>query len=69
MIDRISRDRLAETLRQYVSGRVTNDTLDDLKINNEDYGVKEETFMGLSGSGDLFLTASSTMSRNFLYQY
>ena len=40
MIDRISRDKLAETLRQYVSGRVTNDTLDDLKINNEDYGVK-----------------------------
>ena len=40
MIDRISRDKLAETLRQYVSGRVTNDTLDDLKTNNEDYGVK-----------------------------
>lgn len=29
------------------------------------YGAKEETFMGLSGAGDLFLTASSTMSRNF----
>ncbi len=29
------------------------------------YGAKEETFLGLSGSGDLFLTASSTMSRNF----
>ena len=40
MIDRISRDKLAETLRQYVSGRITNDTLDDLKTNNEDYGVK-----------------------------
>jgi len=40
MIDRLSRDKLAETLRQYVSGRVTNDTLDDLKTNNEDYGVK-----------------------------
>jgi len=39
MIDRISRDKLAETLRQYTSGRITNDTLDDLKINNEDYGV------------------------------
>jgi hypothetical protein len=37
MIDRISRDKLAETLRQYTSGRITNDTLDDLKINNEDY--------------------------------
>ena len=40
MIDRISRDKLAETLRQYVSGRITNDTLDDLNINNEDFGVK-----------------------------
>ena len=31
----------------------------------EFYGAKEESFMGLSGAGDLFLTASSTMSRNF----
>ncbi len=30
-----------------------------------DYGAKDETFIGLSGAGDLFLTASSTMSRNF----
>ncbi len=29
------------------------------------YGAKEETFIGLSGAGDLFLTASSTLSRNF----
>lgn len=29
------------------------------------YGAKEDTFNGLSGAGDLFLTASSTMSRNF----
>ncbi len=29
------------------------------------YGAKSETFTGLSGAGDLFLTASSTMSRNF----
>ncbi|MCK5293392.1 MAG: NAD(P)-dependent glycerol-3-phosphate dehydrogenase, partial [Arcobacteraceae bacterium] len=29
------------------------------------FGAKSETFMGLSGAGDLFLTASSTMSRNF----
>jgi glycerol-3-phosphate dehydrogenase (NAD(P)+) len=27
--------------------------------------IKDETFMGLSGAGDLFLTASSTLSRNF----
>ena len=29
------------------------------------YKAKDETFLGLSGAGDLFLTASSTMSRNF----
>ncbi len=31
----------------------------------KEYGAQEETFIGLSGAGDLFLTASSTMSRNF----
>ena len=31
----------------------------------KDYGAKEESFIGLSGAGDLFLSASSTMSRNF----
>jgi glycerol-3-phosphate dehydrogenase (NAD(P)+) len=29
------------------------------------YGAKNETFIGLSGAGDLVLSASSTMSRNF----
>jgi len=29
------------------------------------YGAKDETFLGLSGAGDLFLTASSVMSRNY----
>ena len=29
------------------------------------YGAKEESFVGLSGAGDLFLTASSVMSRNY----
>lgn len=29
------------------------------------FGTKSETFLGLSGAGDLFLTASSTLSRNF----
>ncbi len=29
------------------------------------YGAQSATFLGLSGAGDLFLTASSTMSRNF----
>lgn len=30
-----------------------------------EYGAKTETFIGLGGAGDLFLTASSVMSRNF----
>lgn len=29
------------------------------------YGAQDESFIGLSGAGDLFLTASSTMSRNY----
>lgn len=29
------------------------------------YGAKDESFLGLSGAGDLFLTASSNASRNF----
>jgi len=29
------------------------------------YNAKDETFIGLGGAGDLFLTASSTLSRNF----
>lgn len=31
----------------------------------EHFGAKAETFLGLSGAGDLFLTASSTLSRNY----
>jgi len=31
----------------------------------DNYGAAKETFLGLSGAGDLFLTASSTLSRNF----
>lgn len=31
----------------------------------EFFGAKGETFVGLSGAGDLFLTASSTLSRNY----
>ncbi|MEA3498996.1 MAG: NAD(P)H-dependent glycerol-3-phosphate dehydrogenase [Campylobacterota bacterium] len=31
----------------------------------EFYGANKDTFIGLSGAGDLFLTASSTLSRNF----
>lgn len=29
------------------------------------YGAKDETFLGLSGAGDLFLTAGSVLSRNY----
>lgn len=29
------------------------------------FGAKQDSFVGLSGAGDLFLSASSTMSRNF----
>ncbi|OPX27819.1 MAG: glycerol-3-phosphate dehydrogenase [Campylobacteraceae bacterium 4484_166] len=29
------------------------------------FGAKDETFIGLSGAGDLFLTASSSLSRNY----
>jgi glycerol-3-phosphate dehydrogenase (NAD(P)+) len=31
----------------------------------EYFGAKDDTFFGLSGAGDLFLSASSTMSRNY----
>ncbi len=31
----------------------------------ETFGAKKDTFLGLAGAGDLFLTANSTLSRNF----
>ena len=31
----------------------------------EYFGAKKDTFLGVAGAGDLFLTANSTMSRNF----
>jgi len=31
----------------------------------ENFGAKKDTFLGLSGAGDLFLTANSKMSRNY----
>lgn len=31
----------------------------------EYFGAKQETFLGLSGAGDLFLSASSNLSRNY----
>ena len=37
----------------------------EMKRFGDHYGAKTNTFLGLSGAGDLFLTASSTLSRNF----
>ena len=31
----------------------------------EAFGAKSDTFLSLGGAGDLFLTASSTLSRNY----
>ena len=31
----------------------------------EAFGARKETFLGLAGAGDLFLTANSTLSRNY----
>ena len=39
MIDRESRDTLAEALRQYTSGRITNYNLDEINIRFSDNGV------------------------------
>lgn len=47
MVDRASRDRLATALRQYVSGRVTNEELDDVDVDWRDSGavaVKERAW-------------------------
>ncbi len=40
MIHRESRDRLAEALRHYVSGQITNDDLDSIEIDWRDRGAK-----------------------------
>ena len=40
MIHRESRDRLAEALRHYVSGQITNDDLDSVIIDRCDRGAK-----------------------------
>jgi len=37
----------------------------EMKRFGKAYGAKKSTFTGLGGAGDLFLTASSEMSRNF----
>ena len=39
MIHRDSRNRLAEALRQYVSGRITNDDLDAVRVDWRDRGA------------------------------
>ncbi len=35
----------------------------------KEFNAKQETFLGLSGAGDLFLTASSRLSRNYRVGY
>jgi len=35
----------------------------------EHFGAKTETFLSLGGAGDLFLTASSNLSRNYRVGY
>ncbi|MGZ5567444.1 MAG: hypothetical protein ACXWKG_10545 [Limisphaerales bacterium] len=47
MIHRASRDKLATALRQYVSGRITNDDLDDIDVDWRDraaVAVKERSW-------------------------
>ena len=47
MIDRESRNRLAEALRHYVSGQITNDDLDEVEVDWRDRGaiaVKERAW-------------------------
>jgi len=44
MIDRASRNKLAQNLRQYTSGRITNDSLSDLELNRDDAGVHAVAF-------------------------
>lgn len=47
MIDRPSRDRLSTALRHYVSGRITNDDLDEVEVDWRDRGavaVKERAW-------------------------
>ncbi|MCK4871635.1 MAG: hypothetical protein KAS72_02810 [Phycisphaerales bacterium] len=39
MIHRESRDKLAEALRHYVSGQITNDDLDDIELDTRDRGA------------------------------
>jgi hypothetical protein len=39
VIDRPSRDRLAAALRQYVSGRISNDELDEVEVDWRDRGA------------------------------
>ncbi|WP_428738401.1 NAD(P)H-dependent glycerol-3-phosphate dehydrogenase [Sulfurimonas sp.] len=52
-------------LGKNAAAALTSRGLVEMERFGRSYGAKEETFLGLSGAGDLFLTASSTMSRNF----
>jgi len=52
-------------LGQNARASLTSRGLVEMNRFGEFYGAKKDTFLGLSGAGDLFLTASSTLSRNF----
>ncbi|MFQ5964961.1 MAG: hypothetical protein ACE5KZ_11850 [Candidatus Scalinduaceae bacterium] len=54
MIDRPSRNTMAENLRHYVSGRITNDDLADSNIRFEDRGVKAVYDMAWQLYDDLY---------------
>lgn len=47
------------------SAALTSRGLVEMQRFGKHYGAKSETFYGLSGAGDLFLTAGSELSRNF----
>ena len=52
-------------LGKNAAAALTSRGLVEMERFGKSYGAKTESFFGLSGAGDLFLTASSTMSRNF----
>ena len=53
MIDRDSRNRLAEAFRQYASGRITNDDLDAVAVDWRDKGAAAVKLQAWSLYSDL----------------
>jgi len=52
-------------LGKNAAAALTSRGLVEMQRFGKEYGARDESFIGLSGAGDLFLTASSNMSRNF----